>query len=87
MALDLARVMFDGDNDGWVDVALAAGAVRRPVRGPRLASAKASFWDPFVERSQLFVNDGTGRFRDASSRNGPFCGRPAVARGPRLRRS
>jgi hypothetical protein len=74
-------VMFDGDNDGAIDLALAAGAVRRPLRGRRVAPANASFWGPFAERSQLFVNDGAGRLQDVSPQNDPFCGEPAVARG------
>ena len=40
-----------------------------------------SFWSQYAERNQLFANDGTGRFRDISSANQPFCGVPGVYRG------
>src|SRR5262249_600746 len=42
---------------------------------------KRDFWALYRERSQLFANDGTGKFRDISHHNGPFCGEPIMGRG------
>jgi hypothetical protein len=72
-------VMVDFDLDGSLDIAVANGAIQRTptARGP--VQSSASFWDAYTERNQLFVNDGTGRFRDRSVANGPF-GTPGVSR-------
>jgi hypothetical protein len=72
-------VFADFDQDGALDLALANGGVQRPAVLP--PAAGASFWGPFEERNQLFANDGTGRFRDISLQNAPFCGSAAVSRG------
>jgi hypothetical protein len=39
------------------------------------------FWVPYAQRSQLFANDGQGRFHDVSRQNPPFGGRAVVGRG------
>jgi hypothetical protein len=39
------------------------------------------FWEPYAERNQLFAGDGTGKFRDLSPGNQPFCGHWNVGRG------
>jgi hypothetical protein len=77
-------VFADFDHDGWLDVAVVNGRVRRATQpdpratGPRLPGLDLT---PYCERNQLFVNDGTGRFRDASGENGVFCAAPGVYRG------
>jgi enediyne biosynthesis protein E4 len=65
----------DFDNNGDLDLALVNGRVYRKGHPttPR--------WDAYAERNQLFVNDGTGRFRDISAGNAALCGDPNIARG------
>lgn len=77
-------VMADFDLDGNIDLALVNGRVNRaaPAIGSAPpASAPGSFWDSYVERSQLFANDGAGRMLDISDANPAFCGQAHVARG------
>jgi hypothetical protein len=70
----------DFDQDGALDLAVANGAVKR--RETSLAGVDpASFWRWYLERNQLFANDGTGKFRDISLENEPFCGGLGVSRG------
>jgi hypothetical protein len=68
-------ILADFDHDGAVDLAVVNGAVRR-----KQAGTSASFWSPYAERNQLFVNEGGGMFRDISEGNAPFCGTAAVSR-------
>jgi hypothetical protein len=72
---------FDGDGDD--DLAIANGLVRRRVgrAPPRIARGIAPFWTPYAEPSQLFANDGRGRFREISAGNSAFCGEALVGRG------
>src|SRR5262249_12897806 len=73
------RVLADFDQDGSLDLAVVNGAIHR---GKRLPGARAdAFWMDYAERNQLFVNDGTGRFRDISESNLAFCGTAVVGRG------
>jgi hypothetical protein len=44
-------------------------------------SSAHEFWLPYAQRSQLFANDGSGRFSDVSLHNAAFCTRPIVGRG------
>jgi hypothetical protein len=74
-------VFADFDHDGALDLAVANGAVKRPMRAARASYSSAPFWAPYGERNQLFANDGSGKFRDLSAANGPFCGPSAVSRG------
>ncbi len=75
-------VLADFDLDGWPDLALINGAVRRgsahpgpPVRG------LIPFWHPYAQRCQLYLNDTQGRFVDIASANPAFCGFTGVGRG------
>jgi hypothetical protein len=69
-------VLADFNHDGAPDLALVNGRV---LRGPG-REGLSSFWEPYAERNQLFVNDGTGRFRDHSPTD-PFGQPPGVSRG------
>jgi hypothetical protein len=72
-------VFGDFDQDGAPDLALVNGRVAR--REGLAESNKDPFWGLYAERNQLFVNDGSGRFRDVSPQNASFCGTAAVSRG------
>src|SRR5439155_2548567 len=72
-------VLGDFDNDGGLDLAIANGAVAAQAKP--LDASLGPFWSKYGQRNQLFANDGTGRFRDISLDNPPFCGTANVARG------
>jgi hypothetical protein len=66
----------DYDNDGWLDLFVANGAVRR------MGEAKVTV-DPFPLRqtNQLFANLGNGRFREVTGEAGAAFRAAAVGRG------
>ena len=65
---------FDYDNDGWLDLFVANGAVNivEAQRGEKL---------PFRMRNRLFRNTGAGRFEDASKAGGAAFDRAEIGRG------
>jgi hypothetical protein len=67
---------FDFDNDGWLDLLVANGAVR-------IMESLARATDPFPlhERNQLFRNLGTGRFEEVTARAGAVFELSEVSRG------
>jgi enediyne biosynthesis protein E4 len=67
---------FDFDNDGWLDLLVANGAVRI-----RESVARATDPFPLDERNQLFHNLGTGRFEEVTSRAGAVFALSEVSRG------
>jgi hypothetical protein len=67
---------FDFDNDGWLDLLVANGAVRI-----REGDARATDPFPLHERNQLFRNLGNGRFEDVSARAGAVFRLSEVSRG------
>lgn len=75
-------VLADFDLDGWPDLALINGTIRRGSAhsGPTLPGL-IPFWHPYAQHYQLFLNDSTGRFNNVSSANAPFCGFTGVGRG------
>jgi hypothetical protein len=72
-------LLADFNQDGALDLAVVNGRVSRDETVPVMPGE--SFWSRYVERNQLFLNDGTGRFRDISLQNPAFCGKTRVARG------
>lgn len=71
-------LLADFNNDGALDLALVNGRV---IRGGDAHDSGLGFWETYAERNQLFVNDGTGVFRDCSAANPALCGRWNVGRG------
>lgn len=70
-------VLADFDHDGNLDLALVNGRVARAQR----AKSTSFDWNDYAERSQVFANDGQGRFRDVSSAHPAFTAQPHVGRG------
>ena len=68
--------MLDYDNDGWLDIVAANGAV---FSLETLAAAGDPF--PFHQTNQLFRNDGSGGFEDVSSEAGEAFALSEVSRG------
>jgi hypothetical protein len=70
-------LLFDGDNDGDLDLVTSHGRV---LRGSTHAmAAGSSHWQPYAEEDHLFLNDGQGRFR-IDGKSG-FATRVGVSRG------
>ena len=64
---------FDYDNDGWLDLFIANGAVN-------IIEAQRGEKFPFKMRNQLFRNTGNGRFEQTSKAGGPAFERPDIGR-------
>ena len=75
-------VLNDFDLDGWPDLAVINGTIRRGSAhpGPRLPGL-IPFWFPYAQRAQLFLNDAEGHLIDVSTANRPFCGFAGIGRG------
>ncbi|MBK8179311.1 MAG: CRTAC1 family protein [Planctomycetes bacterium] len=58
----------DVENDGDQDLLVLNGRILR--RGPRAAVDLPLHWVPYAEECQLFLNDGSGRFRLAGAEEG-----------------
>jgi len=67
---------LDVDNDGWLDVVTANGAVTHAVEA---LARKERF--ALQQKRQLFHNLGNGRFEDATARAGAAFAVPEVGRG------
>jgi enediyne biosynthesis protein E4 len=65
---------FDYDNDGWLDLFIANGAVN-------IVEAQRGEKFPFRMRNQLFRNTGKGRFEETSKAAGPAFERAEIGRG------
>ena len=64
---------FDYDNDGWLDLFVANGAVN-------LIEAQRGQPSPFRMKNQLFHNTGDGRFVDTTLAGGPAFDRAEIGR-------
>lgn len=67
--------LADFDQNGGLDVALVNGYVRRRD------APTGSYWSDYMDRNQVFSNDGAGQFQDISEDNPALCGVPNVGRG------
>jgi hypothetical protein len=67
---------LDLDNDGWLDLAVANGAV---VVEEDLVAAGDPF--PYHQPNQLFANQGDGRFKEVTADSGPAFAVSRVSRG------
>ncbi len=65
---------FDYDNDGWLDLFIANGAVTLLAGGQAGTS-------PYAQRKQLFQNESGKRFRETSQLGGPAFQIAEVSRG------
>jgi hypothetical protein len=65
---------FDYDNDGWLDLFVANGAVN-------VIEAQRGQPSPFRMKNQLFRNTGAGRFVETSASGGEAFGRAEISRG------
>jgi hypothetical protein len=65
---------FDYDNDGWLDLFVANGAVN-------VIEAQRGQKAPFRMKNQLFRNTGAGRFVETSAEAGPAFARAEISRG------
>ena len=65
---------FDYDNDGWLDLFIANGAVN-------IVEAQRGEPRPFRMKNQLFRNAGNGRLEETSAEGGPAFARAEIGRG------
>ncbi|MDH3298606.1 MAG: CRTAC1 family protein, partial [Gemmatimonadota bacterium] len=70
--------MFDLENDGDLDILVANGRINR-AEIP--AGAPAGFFADYAEPNLLFINDGTGVYRDGSAEHPALRDRPGMSRG------
>jgi hypothetical protein len=77
-ATGFGTTLADFDHDGAPDAVVVNGAVHRPNSA---APTPAPDRTLYVERNQVFVNDGQGHFRDTSLDNPALCGNANIARG------
>jgi len=71
-------VFTDFDHDGWLDLTLVNGRVKR--RDAVASAASAQFWSHYREKNQLYQNLGRGKFHDVSTGSPDFA-RLGVFRG------
>jgi hypothetical protein len=64
---------FDYDNDGWLDLFVANGAVN-------IVEAQRGQLTPFRMKNQLFHNTGAKRFEETSAAGGPAFARAEISR-------
>jgi hypothetical protein len=73
--------LVDFDLDGDLDLAIANGRIRRDALMPPFQSGLDAFWQPYAQPSQVFANDGTGKFREISPINSGLGAVASVSRG------
>jgi hypothetical protein len=72
-------VFADFNQDGELDLALVNGGVQRGLKPDE--SCSDQFWKWYVQRNQLFMNEGGGKFKDISASEKAFSGTPLCSRG------
>jgi hypothetical protein len=73
-------VAADFDSDGWTDLALVSGMIRRSVPGQTpLLPGILPWWGQYAQRPQIFSNN-KGHFRDVSAENPVFCSQASIGR-------
>ncbi|MCA9148576.1 MAG: CRTAC1 family protein [Planctomycetales bacterium] len=74
--------LLDLDNDGDQDLAVVNGRVLR-FSGSLQSTAPDvdAFWQPYAQRDQLLLNDGSGRFKDVTESNPEYGDSARVSRG------
>jgi hypothetical protein len=78
-ATGFGTLLADFNHDGAPDAVLVNGRVAKIPADPK--SPLGPFWSQYVDRNQLFANDGGGLFRDISLSNPALCGTPNIGRG------
>jgi hypothetical protein len=76
-------MLADFNHDGALDAVLVNGRVvkRSPLERLTSPTPLGPFWSQYMDRNQLFANDGTGSFRDLSLSSPALCGAPNIGRG------
>lgn len=77
-------VIQDFDCDGWSDLVLVNGAVRRGEMESHVKVADQdveAFWRPYSQRGQIFRQTGEGEFEEVSLSESDFCVGAVVGRG------
>jgi hypothetical protein len=82
-ATGFGTLLADFNHDGALDAVLTNGrVVKRSALEPLAAPASLGrFWSQYVDRNQLFANDGSGQFRDISLSTPALCGAANIGRG------
>lgn len=74
-------VLTDFNCDGAPDLAFANGLIRRLVPGHTpVARGVHPWWARYAQKAQLFVNDGSGKFRDVSPSQTALSGEAMIGR-------
>lgn len=75
-------VMADFDSDGWPDLAMVNGGIRRNnFQNHKKRNEMDPFWESYAQRAQVFRNSGMGRFEENSDANSDFTHYGEVGRG------
>lgn len=74
-------VLVDFNADGAPDLVSANGLVQRILKNQTpVAPGVAPWWGRYAQRTQFFVNEGRGKFRDLSEAQPALCGEAMVGR-------
>ncbi|MDA0751973.1 MAG: CRTAC1 family protein [Verrucomicrobia bacterium] len=75
-------ILADFDTDGWADLVMVNGAIRRnDFQDRTFRDEVRDFWKPYAQRAQAYRNDGDGRFVEISSMNPDLSDKGDVGRG------